>query len=117
QAGWASRQTLALLGGAVVLLLVFLLLEAKVAAPLMPLGIFKVKTVVAANILGVFWAAAMFAWFFLSALYMQTVLGYDPMKIGLAFLPSNLIMMLFSIPPACAMSGRPPPLPPTCCAT
>ena len=97
QAGWASRQTLALLGGAVVLLLVFLLLEAKVAAPLMPLGIFKVKTVVAANILGVFWAAAMFAWFFLSALYMQTVLGYDPMQIGLAFLPSNLIMAAFSI--------------------
>ena len=97
QAGWSSPQTLSLLGGAVVLLLVFLALEAKIAAPLMPLSLFRVKTVAAANILGVFWAAAMFAWFFLSALYMQTVLGYDPMQIGLAFLPSNLIMAAFSI--------------------
>ena len=97
RAGWSSPQTLSLLGGSVVLLLGFLVLEAKIAAPLMPLGLFRIKTVAAANILGVFWAAAMFAWFFLSALYMQTVLGYDPMQIGLAFLPSNLIMAAFSI--------------------
>src|SRR4051812_10962515 len=97
QAGWTSAQTLTLLGGAIVLLATFLVLETRVDAPLMPLGLFKVKTVAAANILGVFWAAAMFAWFFLSALYMQSVLGYDPMQIGLAFLPSNLIMALFSI--------------------
>jgi MFS family permease len=45
----------------------------------------------------VFWAASMFAWFFISALYMQHVLGYDPMQIGLAFLPSNLIMAVFSV--------------------
>jgi EmrB/QacA subfamily drug resistance transporter len=96
-AGWTSAQTLALLGGAIVLLAAFLAIEMKIEAPLMPLGLFRVRTVAAANILGVFWAAAMFAWFFLSALYMQTVLGYDPMKIGLAFLPSNLIMMVFSI--------------------
>ncbi|HEY1288049.1 MAG TPA: MFS transporter [Burkholderiales bacterium] len=97
QAGWTSAQTLSLIGGAVVLSLAFLWIELRVSAPLVPLGLFKVKTVAAANILGVFWAAAMFAWFFLSALYMQTVLGYDPMKIGLAFLPSNLIMAAFSI--------------------
>jgi len=97
QAGWTSAQTLSLLGGASALLAVFLITEMKVSAPLMPLGLFRVKTVAAANILGVFWAAAMFAWFFLSALYMQTVLGYDPMQIGLAFLPSNLIMAAFSI--------------------
>jgi EmrB/QacA subfamily drug resistance transporter len=97
QAGWTSTRTLSLLGGAIALLVVFLITEVNVSAPLMPLGLFKVKTVAAANILGVFWAAAMFAWFFLSALYMQTVLGYDPMQIGLAFLPSNLIMAAFSI--------------------
>src|ERR1041385_1720053 len=89
QAGWTSARTLSLLGGAIALLAVFIVTEMNVSAPLMPLGLFRVKTVAAANILGVFWAAAMFAWFFLSALYMQTVLGYDPMKIGLAFLPSN----------------------------
>ena len=97
QAGWTSPQTMSLIGGAAVLLVAFLWIELRVSAPLMPLGLFKVKTVAAANLLGVFWAAAMFAWFFLSALYMQTVLGYDPMQIGLAFLPSNLIMAAFSI--------------------
>jgi hypothetical protein len=48
-------------------------------------------------VVGVLWAAAMFAWFFLSALYLQLVLGYDPLQVGLAFLPSNLIMMAFSL--------------------
>jgi MFS family permease len=45
----------------------------------------------------VLWAAAMFAWFFLSALYMQLVLGYTPLQVGLAFLPANLIMAAFSL--------------------
>src|SRR6185503_11227481 len=65
--------------------------------PLMPLRLFRVRSVATANAIGVLWAAAMFAWFFISALYMQLVLGYDPMQIGLAFLPSNLIMAVFSI--------------------
>jgi MFS family permease len=50
-----------------------------------------------ANITGVLWAAAMFAWFFISALYLQLVLGYDALQVGLAFLPSNLIMAAFSL--------------------
>jgi MFS family permease len=45
----------------------------------------------------VLWAAAMFAWFFMSALYLQLVLGYSPLQVGLAFLPANLIMGAFSI--------------------
>jgi MFS family permease len=56
-----------------------------------------VRSVAVSNVIGVLWAAAMFAWFFISALYMQLVLGYDPMQIGLAFLPANLIMAAFSI--------------------
>jgi MFS family permease len=55
-----------------------------------------------ANLVGVLWAAAMFAWFFLAALYMQLVLGYSPLQVGLAFLPANLIMGFFSI----ALSAR-----------
>jgi MFS family permease len=47
--------------------------------------------------IGVLWAAAMFAWFFISALYLQLVLGYNPLHVGLAFLPANLIMAVFSI--------------------
>ena len=63
----------------------------------MPLGLFRLRNVAIANVVGVFWAAAMFAWFFLSALYMQLVLGYEPMQVGLAFLPANLIMAAFSL--------------------
>ena len=50
-----------------------------------------------ASVVGALWAASMFAWFFISALYMQKDLGYTPMQIGLAFLPSNLIMAAFSL--------------------
>jgi MFS family permease len=56
-----------------------------------------VRSLAVANVVGVLWAAAMFAWFFISALYMQTVLGYDAMQVGLAFLPANLIMAAFSV--------------------
>jgi MFS family permease len=58
---------------------------------------FRLRNLATANVMGVLWAAGMFAWFFLSALYMQLVLGYDPLQVGLAFLPSNLIMAALSI--------------------
>ena len=95
--GWGSPQTLILLGIALALFIAFLIIEAKVASPLMPLSLFKSRNVAVANIVGVLWAAAMFAWFFLSALYMQLVLAYTPLQVGLAFLPANLIMAAFSI--------------------
>jgi EmrB/QacA subfamily drug resistance transporter len=95
--GWASGQTLGLLGAAVVLMAIFLTLESRIASPLMPLAIFKLRNVATANVVGVLWSAAMFAWFFLSALYLQLVLGYSPLKVGLAFLPANLIMGAFSV--------------------
>jgi len=82
---------------AAALFVAFLLVESRVSHPLMPLRLFRVRSVSLANAVGVFWAAAMFAWFFISALYLQLVLGYDPMQIGLAFLPANLIMAVFSI--------------------
>ena len=66
-------------------------------APLMPLGLFRLRNIATANVVGVLWAAAMFAWFFLSALYLQLVLGYSPLQVGLAFLPANLIMGVFSL--------------------
>lgn len=97
EAGWTSVPTLALLGSAVGLLAIFLAIEARVAHPLMPLCLFRLRNVAIANIVGVLWAAAMFAWFFISALYMQLVLGYTPMQVGLAFLPANLIMAALSL--------------------
>jgi MFS family permease len=78
-------------------MIAFLTIESKVRAPLMPLGLFRLRNVATANVVGVLWAAAMFAWFFLSALYMQLVLGYSPWQVGCAFLPANLIMAAFSL--------------------
>ena len=97
EAGWASGRTLGLLGGAAALLAAFLVAESRVRAPLMPLGLFRLRNVATANVVGVLWAAAMFAWFFISALYLQLVLGYSPLEVGLAFLPANLIMATLSI--------------------
>jgi EmrB/QacA subfamily drug resistance transporter len=97
QAGWTSTQTLGLLGAAAVLLALFLFIESRVKSPLMPLALFKLRNVATANVAGVLWAAAMFAWFFISALYMQLVLEYTPLQVGLAFLPANLIMAALSL--------------------
>jgi EmrB/QacA subfamily drug resistance transporter len=97
QAGWTSAQTLGLLGVAAVLLLTFLWIEDRVPSPLMPLRLFRLRNVAVADSISVLWAAAMFAWFFLSALYLQLVLGYSPLQVGLSFLPANLIMGVFSI--------------------
>ena len=95
--GWTSGQTLGLLGAALVLMVTFLFIESRVQTPLMPLGLFRLRNVATANLVGVLWAAAMFAWFFISALYLQRVLGSTPMQVGLAFLPANLIMAAFSL--------------------
>jgi EmrB/QacA subfamily drug resistance transporter len=97
EAGWLSAQTLGLLAAAAALLAVFLVIESRVQHPLIPLSLFRLRNLAAANGVGVLWAAAMFAWFFISALYMQQVLGYSPMQVGLAFLPANLIMAAFSL--------------------
>ncbi len=102
EAGWTSAQTLGLLAGAAALLAVFLGVEARVASPLVPLRLFRLRNVATANAVGVLWAAAMFAWFFLSALYLQLVLGYSPLEVGLAFLPANLVMGALSV----AVSAR-----------
>jgi EmrB/QacA subfamily drug resistance transporter len=97
QNGWTSAETLGLLGASVALLALFLGIESRVQAPLVPLGLFRLRNIRVSNVVGVFWAAAMFAWFFLSALYLQLVLGYSPLQVGLSFLPANLIMGAFSI--------------------
>ena len=97
QNGWTSGRTSGLLGAAVALLGLFLWVESRVSSPLMPLRLFRLRNVATANVVGVLWAAAMFAWFFLSALYLQLVLGYSALQVGLAFLPANLIMGTLSV--------------------
>ena len=88
-AGWTSTQTLGLLIASAVLLALFVRREARTETPLVPLALFRLRNVATSNVVGVLWAAAMFAWFFLSALYLQLVLGYSPLKVGLAFLPAT----------------------------
>jgi len=97
EAGWITLATLWKLGLAVGLLVLFLIIESRVRAPLMPLSLFRLRSVSAANLVAVLWAAGLFAWFFISALYLQLVLGRGPMEVGLAFLPANLIMAVCSL--------------------
>ena len=97
EAGWTSGQTVGLLTAAVALLAAFFVIESRVTDPLVPLALFRRRNLATANVMGVLWAAAMFAWFFLSALYLQVVLRYDPLQVGLAFLPGNVIMAIFSV--------------------
>jgi EmrB/QacA subfamily drug resistance transporter len=97
EAGWTSLQTTSLLGVATGLLAVFVAIESRVREPLMPLRMFRLHNLATSNVMGILWAAAMFAWFFLSALYLQLVLGYTPLQVGLAFLPGNVVMAIFSV--------------------
>jgi len=95
--GWLTARTLGLLVASAALFGVFLLIESRIAAPLVPLRLFRLRNLSTASVVGILWSAAMFALFFLSAQYLQLVLGFDPLQVGLAFLPANLIMGVFSL--------------------
>jgi EmrB/QacA subfamily drug resistance transporter len=97
EVGWITARTLGLLAVSAVLLGAFLVIESRVESPLMPLRLFRLRNIAVSNVVGVLWAGSMFAWFFLSALYLQLVLGYSPLEVGLAFLPGNIIMGILSI--------------------
>jgi EmrB/QacA subfamily drug resistance transporter len=91
ETGWTSGQTVGLLGAAAALMALFLGIEARARSPLVPLGLFRLRNVSTANVVGILMAGGMFAAFFLSALYLQQVLGYTPLEVGLAYLPSTVI--------------------------
>jgi predicted MFS family arabinose efflux permease len=91
---WGSAVTILTLLGAAVLLAVFVVVESRVAAhPLVPLGIFRLRSVAAANGIAVTIGAALFGMFFFLSLFLQQVDGYSPLKAGLAFLPAGLATM------------------------
>jgi EmrB/QacA subfamily drug resistance transporter len=96
-AGWASRRTLGLFAAAAAVFGVFLAIESRGRKPLVPLAMFRLHDLSIASICAMLWSAGMFAWFFLSALYMQLVLGFTPMQVGIAFVPANLITAVFSL--------------------
>ena len=95
--GWTSARTLGVFGIAAVVFAMFLRIESKSRQPLVPLSLFRLRNLSLASVSAMLWSAAMFAWFFLSALYMQRVLGFTPMQIGIAFVPTNLVMAAFSL--------------------
>jgi len=95
--GWGAGRTLVLGAISVALLVAFLAREATARNPLVPLRIFRSRNVAAANAIQVLSVAGMFGMFFLGALYLRRVLGYDALQIGLAFLPVTVTMGLLSI--------------------
>ena len=95
--GWGAGSTLALAAVSLVLLAAFVAREATAARPLMPLRIFRSRNVTGANLVQLLSVAGMFGAFFLGALYLQRVLGYDALETGLAFLPTTVIMGTLSV--------------------
>jgi EmrB/QacA subfamily drug resistance transporter len=95
--GWGSAQTLALGGISLALVAAFVVRQARIPNPLMPLRLFRSRNVVGANLVMAFLVAGMFAMFFLGALYLQRILGYDPLEVGLAFLPATVVMGTISL--------------------
>ncbi len=90
--GWGSGQTLLLGAISIVLLFAFVARQARVANPLLPLRLFRSRQVSGANLVQALLVVGMFAMFFLGALYMQRILGYDALQVGLAYLPLTIVM-------------------------
>src|SRR5919112_3422349 len=95
--GWLAGQTLALGALSLALLVAFVAREATAKNPLIPLRIFRSRNVSGANIVQVLSVAGMFGMFFLGALYLQRILGYDALQTGLAFLPVTILMGTLSV--------------------
>jgi EmrB/QacA subfamily drug resistance transporter len=95
--GWGSAQTLVLSAVSAALFAVFIARQARIANPLMPLGLFRNRNLSGANAIQALLVAGMFGMFFLGALYLQRILGYDALEVGLAFLPATVAMGTLSL--------------------
>jgi EmrB/QacA subfamily drug resistance transporter len=95
--GLTSGRALAFSAGSLALLIAFVVREARIANPLIPLRIFRSRNVSGANVVQPLLVAGMFGMFFLGALYLQEALGYDPLQIGFAFLPATIVMGTMSL--------------------
>jgi EmrB/QacA subfamily drug resistance transporter len=95
--GWTSGRTLGFGAVSLALLVAFLVRESTAPEPLVPLRIFRSRNVSGANAIQALFVAGMFGMFFMGALYLQRVLGYDAFQTGLAFLPSTLVMGTLSL--------------------
>src|SRR3954467_5105055 len=100
--GWGSTRTLALGAVSIGLLVAFVARQTRVANPLMPLRLFRSRNVAGANLVQALLVVGMFGMFFLGALYLQQILGYSALEVGLAFLPATIVMGAMSL----QVSGR-----------
>ena len=94
QAGWASAETIVLLAVSAILIATFIVIELRAKAPLMPLGIFRLRSLTGANIVGFLLGAAIFSMFFFLSLYMQQVLGYSALRTGFAYLLVAIVIII-----------------------
>jgi EmrB/QacA subfamily drug resistance transporter len=95
--GWGSLQTIGLGAVAIALIVAFVARQARIPNPLMPLRLFRSRAVAGANVIQALLVMGMFGMFFLGALYMQQILGYDALEVGLAFLPATIVMGAMSL--------------------
>jgi EmrB/QacA subfamily drug resistance transporter len=95
--GWGDGRTLTLGLLSLVLLVAFVVREATAKSPLVPLRIFRSRNVTGSNLIQVLSLAGMFGMFFLGALYLQRILGYDALQTGLAFMPVTILMGTLSV--------------------
>src|SRR3954464_3335666 len=104
--GWGSTRTLVLGAISIALLAAFVVRQARIATPLMPLRLFASRNVSGANLVIALLVVGMFGMFFLGALYLQRILGYDALEVGLAFLPATIVMAVTSLRVADRVSLR-----------
>jgi EmrB/QacA subfamily drug resistance transporter len=95
--GWGSLHTLGLGGVSLALLAGFIARQARIPTPLMPLRLFRSRNVTGANVVMALLVVGFFGMFFLGALYLQGILGYSPLEVGLAFLPACIVMGWLSL--------------------
>src|SRR5437763_1739340 len=96
QHGWGTFETVGLLAASVALVVAFVVIDLRSKAPLLPMGIFRLRTLAASNISGLLLAAAVFSQFFLLTLYMQQVLHYSALKTGVAYITLTVSIVAFS---------------------
>jgi EmrB/QacA subfamily drug resistance transporter len=95
--GWTSGLTIGCLVAAVIVVVALVAIESRVGVPLVPLRVFRIRSIAVTNLVAVLSGAAFFGWFFFSPLYTQHILGYDALQTGLSFLPATLTMAALSL--------------------
>jgi predicted MFS family arabinose efflux permease len=109
--GWSSARTVGLFAGSAVLLGLFTLIESRAKSPLLPFGIFRLEALVGSNVASLLFGGGMFGMFFVVTLYLQQVLGYSPLRAGLAWLALSVPALLASVAGSLAVSRVGPRVP------